>query len=793
MRASSVVTVGLMGLLLGVARPALAACGDGILDAGEACDDGNLRAGDGCSPTCTVESGFSCPTATGLTVKNAHFEIQPSAADWQLVSGTIDWQSNTQANACWPSGDGSYSIDLNGSSQGVLAQALATVPGTTYAVHFLGSANCVTQAGVSCASTCTRLMTLGVADDTGAGFAADIPNAYKTVEYTMSGSPQAVGWQPFRFQFTAKSASTILYFSGSDTALAGPMLDAVVIPDSDCQPSACGNGIIDAGETCDDGNTVGGDGCDGNCHTEAGYTCATPGQPCVPACGDGTKQNTEGCDDGNTTPGDGCSATCTVETGWACTVTPPATGSLCTCAPGYQQDPSGACVSIDPCATGNGGCDANATCDGSTGSPVCTCNSGYTGDGTTCTKVDPCTQNNGGCDANATCDSSSGSAVCTCDAGYTGDGTTCALPSCGDGILDTGEACDDGNNRAGDGCAPDCTVEAGTTCETLTPLTVKNQSFETPLGPSNWQTVTGTTDRPSDTDGNACWPAGDGHYSIDLNGSSQGVLAQVFTTEPGKTYGVQFLGDANCVNVSGQSCASTCSRALTVGAADATDADLAKDVTTPFATAVYQTQGSPQSVPWQPLRFEFTAQSTSTVLFFSGSDTHLAGPMIDDVTAPTSDCHPTSCGNGTLDPGEVCDDGNNMSGDGCSSDCQQIEVGYTCATPGQACTSSCGDGIKQSAESCDDGNTTAGDGCSAKCTVETGWQCTVTPPATGSVCSCAPGYALSGKSCVASSGSTTNGSSVGCAVAASRGSGNPSSWLLLAGLGVALLTRRRRR
>ena len=132
--------------------------------------------------------------------------------------------------------------------------------------------------------------------------------------------------------------------------------------------------------------------------------------------------------------------------------------------------------------------------------------------------------------------------------------------------------------------------------------------------------------------------------------------------------------------------------------------------------------------------------------------------MIDDVTAPTSDCHPTTCGNGTLDPGEVCDDGNNMSGDGCSSDCQQIEVGYTCGTPGQACTSSCGDGIKQSAESCDDGNTTAGDGCSAKCTVETGWQCTVTPPATGSVCSCAPGYTQSGKSCVASSGSTTNGS-----------------------------------
>ena len=52
--------------------------------------------------------------------------------------------------------------------------------------------------------------------------------------------------------------------------------------------------------------------------------------------------------------------------------------------------------------------------------------------------------------------------------------------------------------------------------------------------------------------------AGDGTYSIDLNGSSQGVIAQVLATQPGTTYGVQFLGSANCVTYSGQSCATTC-------------------------------------------------------------------------------------------------------------------------------------------------------------------------------------------------------------------------------------------
>ena len=33
---------------------------------------------------------------------------------------------------------------------------------------------------------------------------------------------------------------------------------------------------------------------------------------------------------------------------------------------------------------------------------------------------------------------------------------TCVVPRCGDGILDGGEVCDDGNTRDGDGCASNC-------------------------------------------------------------------------------------------------------------------------------------------------------------------------------------------------------------------------------------------------------------------------------------------------------------------------------------------------
>ncbi|MBK9032522.1 MAG: hypothetical protein IPL61_14630 [Myxococcales bacterium] len=43
----------------------------------------------------------------------------------------------------------------------------------------------------------------------------------------------------------------------------------------------CGDGTINPPESCDDGNTVPGDGCNSACRIEAGYTCRFPGGPCV--------------------------------------------------------------------------------------------------------------------------------------------------------------------------------------------------------------------------------------------------------------------------------------------------------------------------------------------------------------------------------------------------------------------------------------------------------------------------------------------------------------------------------
>ena len=192
----------------------------------------------------------------------------------------------------------------------------------------------------------------------------------------------------------------------------------------------CGDGILQSPEQCDDGNTASGDGCSSTCTVEAGYECRVPGRKCVPLCGDGIILGGEQCDDHNTTSGDGCSATCGIEPGATCTGMP----SVCTvavCGDGIKQ--------------GNEACDCGT--DATKLPTGCTGPNGlFNGDGTGCSKT--CTKE----------------PICR---GTTGTGATHACDTvCGNGNLEAGEACDDGNNAAGDGCSPTCTIEAGFMCPT---------------------------------------------------------------------------------------------------------------------------------------------------------------------------------------------------------------------------------------------------------------------------------------------------------------------------------------
>jgi fibro-slime domain-containing protein len=106
------------------------------------------------------------------------------------------------------------------------------------------------------------------------------------------------------------------------------------------------------------------------------------------------------------------------------------------------------------------------------------------------------------------------------------------------------------------------------------------------------------------------------------------------------------------------------------------------------------------------------------------------------------------CGDGVIQPGEVCDDANSDPGDGCAADCRAVEQDFACPTPGEACVSTvvCGDGLIAGQEQCDDGDDAPGDGCSAECQREEGWVC----PLPESPCvaeACGDGVIAGGEEC----------------------------------------------
>jgi len=75
----------------------------------------------------------------------------------------------------------------------------------------------------------------------------------------------------------------------------------------------CGDGSVDQGEACDDGNPIDCDGCDSNCTDTA-------------TCGNGIICGAEQCDDANVVDGDCCSSACAFEAGGS----PCSDGHLCT-------------------------------------------------------------------------------------------------------------------------------------------------------------------------------------------------------------------------------------------------------------------------------------------------------------------------------------------------------------------------------------------------------------------------------------------------------------------------------
>ncbi|MBF94599.1 MAG: hypothetical protein CMH58_05495 [Myxococcales bacterium] len=176
---------------------------------------------------------------------------------------------------------------------------------------------------------------------------------------------------------------------------------------NDCRISRCGDGVLGVGEECDDGDDDPSDAC---------HECRST------FCGDGQLQGGEGCDDGNEVETDACLVNC----------------QPAVCGDGvHRLDASEGEPGYEACDDGDD--DPRDQCTNR-------CQEARCGDGILRADLFPDQPGYEACD--------DGNDIT--DDGCEPNCRFSALPRCGDGEVQFGEECDDGNRNNNDGCTNGC-------------------------------------------------------------------------------------------------------------------------------------------------------------------------------------------------------------------------------------------------------------------------------------------------------------------------------------------------
>lgn len=546
---------------------ATAFCGNGVAEAPEVCDDGNAVAGDGCAADCTFEAGGVLKDCPGQGVTLTGVGNAPRAVSF---AGTTAGLGTSTVAAAGCSGGGPNAVyavtpDVNGS---LTAKLVANYDNATLHIR------------TECDISDTQL---------------DCKEATEPLEVLELTVPVVAGLPHY-----------VVVDSSSSTYSGNYSVEVTVTPGS------CGNKTIDGAEQCDDGNAVAGDGCSATCTLEAvpAAVDTCPGAPLPIVAGGGgiysgvVTASTAGLtSDFKPKTSQGSCSTSNSAKDAVYVVTSPINGLLKATVAG----------TFDSMVYARTACDADAAAFVDLG-----CAGAVDGNGAETMTVP--------IEANVPLYLIVDGEV-TAAAGVFQLAVEITPSTCGNGMLEGGEKCDDGNGADNDGCSAACQLEVATshdTCANASPITL------TPgAGGTFAATVTsGTTNLAHDQTFTGCSSLGpDAIYTI--TAPIDGVL----------TAGVPVAG----FNVS-LGARTTCPSSTTASV--------------PLACANASSDEGQEEISFS------VVQGQTYYLIVDGTAATQFGPFTMLV-----DVRPPGCGDGLTSGAEQCDDGNTIAGDGCSPTC----------------------------------------------------------------------------------------------------------------------------
>lgn len=509
-----------------------------------------------------------------------------------------------------------------------------------------------------------------------------------------------------------------------------------LVPAGVVHEQVCGDGVVNPGESCDDGNDDDADACLSSCDfarcgdgvvwrdrelCDPGPTPLDAGAFCtvnctVPSCGDGVTQSPERCDDGNLNDDDACSSRCL----------------NAICGDGLRQTGVEACddgntsnqdACVENCRlarcgdafvqTGFEPCDDGNTIE--TDACLSLCVAARCGDGLAWTGQEACDDANA--DEGDACISSCQLARCgdgfvqrgveSCDDGNASDGDACVqgcVPArCGDGfVLEGVEECDDGNSTELDECTHRCTVPV---CGDG----IRAGREACDLGSANGDTPAFRITQPSGTriGTDALVRTGSVQRFYDYRSASSHTGLEQVSESRIYLYADSLTGRLSLVTTHGidsfgagspQQPASTVQFDIT-GLPSGVGVEVADDTPGEFflgpsgggtAFGRWTFESNSDGGALGPLPFPGSWRITVTPRFMTGISTWgwvrddamrvpltMTQPItieaLDTSAACRTDCTVPTCGDGRFDAGEVCDDGNTVGGDGCSADCRRLQ------------------------------------------------------------------------------------------------------------------------